>query len=93
MNVKARNAVPALDRYRSHTGSYPDSLASLVDRPEDVAREQWLGPYIQNPGDLKDAWGTDLHYRYPGARNPASYDLWSAGPDRTSGTGDDIGNW
>ena len=40
-----------------------------------------------------DAWNRAYQYKYPGTRNPGSYDLWSMGPDGSSGTPDDIGNW
>lgn len=82
----------ALELYRVHMGSYPDSLAGLTEEPSD-ADGRWGGPYIQNPGDLKDAWGEELQYRYPGEVRENSYDLWSKGPDRQDGTDDDIKNW
>lgn len=37
----------------------------------------------------KDSWGTPYVYRCPGRANPHSYDLFSAGPDRTPDTPDD----
>lgn len=37
----------------------------------------------------KDAWGTPYVYRCPGQRQPNSYDLFSAGPDRMADTADD----
>ena len=37
----------------------------------------------------KDAWNTPYIYRYPGQRNPAGYDLFSAGPDKIPDTADD----
>jgi general secretion pathway protein G len=37
----------------------------------------------------KDAYGTVYVYRCPGRRNPNSYDLFSAGPDRIPDTADD----
>jgi general secretion pathway protein G len=40
-----------------------------------------------------DPWGEPYQYAYPGTRNKDSYDLWSKGPDKQSGTADDIGNW
>ena len=42
---------------------------------------------------LTDPWRTPYHYRFPGLHNPTTYDLWSSGPDKLSGTPDDIGNW
>ena len=37
----------------------------------------------------KDAYGSPYVYRYPGRRNPASYDLFSAGVDKIPDTADD----
>lgn len=37
----------------------------------------------------KDAWGSPYVYRYPGMKDPNSYDLFSAGPDRLPDTADD----
>ena len=53
-----------------------------------------MKPYMdQQP---KDAWGRAFNYRYPGQNHPQGVDkpdIWSWGPDRQSGTEDDIGNW
>ncbi len=40
-----------------------------------------------------DPWGMEYQYVAPGRRNTDSYDLFSAGKDRTAGTDDDMGNW
>ena len=37
----------------------------------------------------KDAYNSPYVYRYPGRRNPASYDLFSAGADKLPDTADD----
>ena len=34
-------------------------------------------------------WGSDYVYRSPGLKNPGTYDLYSAGPDRIPDTPDD----
>ena len=61
--------------YNGSNGSYPESLSALVPRlMEEVP---------------KDAYGSLYVYRYPGRRNPASYDLFSAGPDKIPDTADD----
>jgi general secretion pathway protein G len=39
-----------------------------------------------------DPWGMAYVYRYPGKKNPKSFDLFSLGPDRIE-SDDDIGNW
>ncbi len=37
----------------------------------------------------RDSWGSPYVYRCPGRKNPKSYDLFSAGPDRVADTADD----
>lgn len=39
-----------------------------------------------------DPWNNPYVYRYPGTRNPKSFDLFSLGPDKVE-SDDDIGNW
>ena len=42
-------------------------------------------------GEIKrDPWGSTLNYEYPGSSGSDDFDLWSNGPDRVSGTEDDI---
>ena len=52
----------------------------------------WVGPfllsYAQNPA--ADAWGTPFVFNTP-ASNSNQWNIFSAGPDRTMGTADDIG--
>jgi general secretion pathway protein G len=61
--------------YNGSHGSYPDSLSALVPRLMEELP--------------KDAYGSFYVYRYPGRTNAATYDLFSAGPDRIPDTGDD----
>lgn len=84
----------AVDLYRLEVGQYPATLADLTTRPADPdLAVKWNGPYINDRNDLRDRWGNWLQYRVPGRKNPATYDLWSVGPDGMNGTADDIGNW
>ena len=87
----------ALDRYRLDMGNYPgknDGLMALVEPPDDKdLAKKWRGPYLKSAKDLKDAWGNDLVYEFPGRYNENGYDLSSAGPDGEEGTDDDITNW
>lgn len=87
-----------LDRYRLDMGHYPreedDGLMALIERPDDEdAAKKWAGPYIKKAEDLRDAWGNELVYEYPGNYNEDAYDLSSPGPDGEMGTDDDITNW
>jgi general secretion pathway protein G len=62
-------------------------LRSLAGRPEtDPVPGSWQRFLDEAP---KDARGTEYVYRCPGSRNPNSYDLFSAGPDRIPDTADD----
>lgn len=85
----------ALELYRTHIGTYPDDLKGLTEKPDDDEKAQkWAtGGYLQDAGQLKDAWGKELMYKFPGQFNQDRYDLWSVGPDGQDGTDDDIGNW
>jgi len=84
----------ALNSYRNDTGSYPNSrlgLKALVEQPDNVAN--WKGPYISADA-LKDPWKMSYQYAFPARHSPiGQYDTWSMGPDKLTGTADDVGNW
>lgn len=85
----------SLTSYRIHMGDYPstsEGLQALITRPA-AKGEKWFGPYIEGGKIPTDPWGEPYQYAYPGTRNKGSYDLWSKGQDKQSGTADDIGNW
>ena len=42
---------------------------------------------------LTDTWGEPVQYAAPARRSEGRFDVWSKGPDKISGTDDDIGNW
>jgi general secretion pathway protein G len=84
-----------LTTYKIHMGGFPstaDGLQALVTAPASKA-EKWGGPYIEGGKIPRDPWDEPYQYEYPGKRNKDSYDLWSKGVDKQSGTADDIGNW
>ncbi len=87
----------SLDLYRMAIGKYPegeDGLKKLIEKPEDDEQaKKWKGPYIDGEGSLKDPWGYEYRYRFPGERSEDTYDLWSVGPDGEDGTEDDIKGW
>lgn len=86
---------PGLNLYRIHLGNFPttaEGLQALVTAPG-TKSERWAGPYIEGGKVPLDPWGEPYQYAFPGTRNKDSYDLWSKGPDKQSGTPDDIGNW
>jgi general secretion pathway protein G len=86
-----------IDRYRLDMGHYPRSedggLTALVEKPSDEQEaKKWNGPYVKAEG-LRDPWGREYVYEFPGRYNEGSYDLSSPGPDGESGGDDDITNW
>jgi general secretion pathway protein G len=85
----------SLTAYRIAMGSYPttaEGLQALITAPASKA-DRWRGPYIESGKIPLDPWDEPYQYAYPGTRNKDSYDLWSKGRDKQSGTADDIGNW
>jgi general secretion pathway protein G len=80
----------ALQTYQSTNGFYPTTeqgLQALVQRPQvDPIPERWFKFMESVP---KDPWASTYVYRCPGIKYPDSYDLFSAGPDRTPDTADD----
>ncbi len=86
-----------LTAYRIDMGNYPttaEGLQALITAPASKA-DRWRGPYFDAPGGKipLDPWGEPYAYRFPGVKNPGSYDLYSKGPDGQADTADDIGNW
>jgi general secretion pathway protein G len=83
-----------LNTYKFSTKNFPttaEGLRVLLARPDNSPR--WDGPYVENALNLVDPWGEPYQYEYPGRHNKEGYDLWSKGPDRQSGTADDVVNW
>jgi len=65
-------------------------LAALVTRPAaEPAPRRWRQLLERVP---LDPWGEEYVYYWPGKKNAAGFDLFSKGPDRQEGGGDDIGN-
>ena len=85
----------SLFTYRMTMGDYPstaDGLQALITAPGNKAGS-WRGPYIEGGKVPLDPWNEPYQYASPGQKNKSGYDLWSKGPDKQSGTADDIGNW
>ena len=78
--------------YRIHMGDYPPNIEALLTRPS-AKGDRWNGPYTTDGKMPNDPWGEPYQYAYPGTRNKGGYDFWSKGPDKQSGSADDIGNW
>ena len=91
-----------MEMYNLNIGHYPTDdeggLRALLVRPnfsDPSMAANWAGPYI-NADQLKDPWGTDMHYQVSNTSDTSinvPFKLWSSGPDMTDGTDDDIKNW
>ncbi len=68
---------------------FPNQLQDLFTRPSGVSQQQWGGPYLQN-GDTLDPWGNEFVYSADESNDRVT--ITSAGPDRQTGTDDDITN-
>ena len=92
--VRSSMTTPLMS-YRMDMGGFPttaEGLAALCTAPQSAAG-RWRGPYVVDGKIPLDPWNEPYQYAYPGKHNPKGYDLWSKGPDKQDGTGDDIGNW
>ena len=81
----------AVESYYLDTGSTPESLEQLVKEPGDA--KGWNGPYVKTSA-LKDPWGRDYDYQYPGEHG--DFDLVSLGADGQpggEGKNADINSW
>ena len=81
----------AVESYYLDTGSTPESLEQLVKEPGDT--KGWNGPYVKTSA-LKDPWGRDYDYQYPGEHG--EFDLVSLGADGQpggEGKNADINSW
>lgn len=79
-----------LKLYESVNGFLPTTeqgLQALVSPPEtDPKPTRWYQLFKELP---QDPWSSNYIYLSPGKKNPTSYDLYSAGPDRKPDTADD----
>jgi general secretion pathway protein G len=89
----------ALNLFRLDNFKYPTTeqgLEALVKQPTDPSIRNWkAGGYLQNQRLMKDPWGNDYHYVYPGTHG-SEYDLYTLGADNQEGgegINADIGNW
>ena len=84
----------ALSLYEMGNSSPPSTtqgLRALVEMPQGEPHPR---KWSKKEDKIEpDPWGMDYQYEFPGRHNKASFDVYSAGPDRQAGTADDIGNW
>jgi len=87
----------AVKTYKVKVGDFPggEGLSALVSGPGG-GQEAWTPLMSNEDVNGVDQWGNKFQYSFPGSRNPygaSMPDIWSNGPDKQSGTADDIGNW
>lgn len=81
----------AVESYYLDTGTTPDSLDELIEESGNVGG--WNGPYVK-PSSLKDPWGREYVYIYPGEHG--DFDIVSLGADGQpggEGKNADINSW
>ena len=67
--------------YNAREGNYPKTLADLKNPPNGI------DPLVTQDSELLDPWNKNYQYKYPGTKNPKSFDLW------TENEGKIFGNW
>jgi general secretion pathway protein G len=89
----------AFRQYRIRTGDFPTNdvgFQALVNGPGNAQGGQWTPIMTNDDINKLDPWNSRYNYQFPGSKNPlgaTAPDIWSNGPDKASGTADDIGNW
>lgn len=94
----------AIDLFYTKMSRYPASdkgLQELTTPPDDEAQANiWkqYGPFLKDGLIPNDPWGSPLNYEQvetsgTDVQTGPPFHVWSNGPDRTSGTDDDIRNW
>ena len=78
------------DQYKAtYDVDYPANLAALTDSPNIPGFKA-----IAESATHVDAWGQPFNFEYPTQKTKTGKPaIWSNGPDKTSGTADDIQSW
>ena len=71
-----------VELYNIKNDDYPASLQDLL-QAKDGKR-----PIVQNASELNDPWDKPYQYKFPGEKNPGSFDLWTVTPQNVI-----VGNW
>jgi general secretion pathway protein G len=91
-----QNFETALKLYYLDNDVYPTTEqgleALLVEPATDPLPPNWDGPYLEKAVPT-DPWGNEYVFTSPGEYNPDDFDIFSYGPDRKEGGGDDIANY
>lgn len=78
----------ALELFQVTYGFFPPTRAGLGALMQPVFGQLPILPH--DASLVQDCWGHRIHYLSPAAQSGERFELWSAGPDGTSGTSDDI---
>ena len=95
--VQVKAFESAVESYKAMNGDFPSGdqgLSMLVTGPGNT--QDWKPLMANDDVNMPDPWGNKYNYVFPGSRNKygsSHPDIWSNGPDKQPGTGDDIGNW
>jgi len=81
-------ASQGVDAFRVLKGRFPTTEEGLH-----ILVEEGFLKANNAEGTLKDPWGHEYVYLYPGQAHPDAYDVKSNGPDGQPGTPDDIVNY
>jgi len=76
------NVTVALKLFRLKNDRFPTSEEGLKTLYPDYLEKR-----------ARDPWKEEYEYRCPGTHNSTGFDLWSKGPNKAGGDGDDITNW
>jgi iron(III) transport system substrate-binding protein len=95
--IEIPNFNTALSMFQEDIGRYPtkeEGLDALINRPATIPEGGKWRRYLDVDKDKlpNDPWDRPYVYEIPGKHNPASYDLYSLGPNGEGGD-EAIGNW
>lgn len=77
--------------YKLNAGNYPTTqqgLEALRTKPSTAPVPKMWTQLLTK--DIKDPWGNNYGYKFPGRKNQQEYEIISKGPDGQDGTSDDI---
>jgi general secretion pathway protein G len=81
----------AVNAYTLNIGMPPSTqqgLEALLAPPADIPDpNKWMGPYLNREQLPLDPWGNPFQYEQVDSER---FRIWSPGPDRASGTEDDV---
>lgn len=80
----------AVNHYQLDVGNYPPTLSELLVQG-DAPQGKWRGPYYAGTQLPLDPWGAEYNYVVDSdGRENERVRIYSNGPDRQEGSGDDV---